>query len=148
VQLLRVSTVNLMVVILYLGLGLAALTKANAIWASLVFSTSVVANSATLAIALVAKAGSRVVWAGYATAGWACLIIWLATPATTGYVNGPPNMFIMSLSKYFINTINNRAAVGGQPLIDYYQVARSLDVIMFGLSGAFLCRMFAARKTH
>ena len=147
-QRFRFGIIILMIVILYFGLGLAALTKANAIWASLTFSVSIVINSIALAIVLFGKAESKIVWAGYAASGWACLIIWLATPVTTGFVNGPPNMFITSLSSYFIDSVNGNAAAGGPPLIHYRQVAHSLDVIMFGLSGAFLSRLAAIRKTN
>jgi hypothetical protein len=130
-----------MIVVLGSGLGLVALTRANALWASLTFSASIAINSMALAIGIAGKAGSRVVWAGYAASGWACLIIWLATPATAGSVNGPPIMFITSLCDYFIDSVNAKAAAGGLPLIHYRQVAHSLEVIMFGFVGAFLSRV-------
>jgi hypothetical protein len=129
---------HLLVVILYFGIGFAALKNASPFWASLTFSLSLLAVSVALAMALTSRGKSRPSWAGFAAAGWACTIIWLATPGTTGFVNGPPPMLLTHVLETYIDSMNPQAAQGGRPFVDYTYVVHSLEIMLFGLVGAIL----------
>lgn len=139
----RFGVVHLLGVILYVAIGFAALKNANPFWASFTFSLSLVAVSSAFAVALASKGGSRASWAGFAAAGLACALVWLATPTTTGFIAGPPPMVLHHLLTSYMDSINPQAALGGRPLIDYTHVGHSLEIILFGMAGAILGRLAA-----
>jgi hypothetical protein len=139
----RFGIVHLLGVILYFAIGFAALKNANSFWASFTFSLSLIAVSSAFAVALTSKGGSRASWAGFAAAGSACALVWLASPTTTGFINGPPDMVLHQLLLLYIDSINPQSARGGKPLIDYTHVCHSLEIILFGMTGAILGRLAA-----
>ena len=79
-------------------------------------------------------------WAGFAVAGGLCLVVWLSTSETIGYVNGPPYPLLYELQPYL-----NPQASGGRPLIAYTQISHSLDVVLLGCLGAIMGRLLAAK---
>ena len=79
-------------------------------------------------------------WAGFAVAGGLCLVIWLSTSSTIGYVNGPPYPLLYRLRPYI-----NPEASRGDPVIAYTQICHSLDVIIHGCLGAIMSGLLAAK---
>ena len=55
-------------------------------------------------------------WAGMAIAGGACLVIWLATPNTVGFVSGPPHLLVF-WGLYKLQPYINPTVAGGEELI-------------------------------
>jgi hypothetical protein len=133
---LRFSIAQLMAVVLFVGFGFAALRNANAFWSSATFSLAIITVSVAFVGACARKEGTRMSWAGFATAGGICLAIWLLTPTTVGSLNGPPRSLLYGLQGYL-----NPSASGGGPFIAYVQINNSLDVILLGLIGAVFCRL-------
>jgi hypothetical protein len=131
---------QLMAIVFYFGFGFAALRNANALWASATFSLAIVTVSVALAGACSRKDGSRMPWAGFGVAGGLCLVIWLSTSSTIGYVNGPPYPLLHGLQPYI-----NPEASGGGPFIAYTQISHSLDVVLLGCLGAITGRLLAAK---
>ena len=138
---LRFTLAQLMAIVLYFGFGFAALRNADAVWASVTFSLAIITVSVALAGAFARKEEARMSWAGFAAAGGARLVIWISTPQTVGFLNGPPKTLLYNLQA----SINPMASAGG-PLIAYTQICNSLDVILLGLVGAALGHLLAAKK--
>jgi hypothetical protein len=138
---LRFTLAQLMGIVLYLGFGFAALRNADAFWASATFSLAIISVSVALVGAYARKKEARPPWAGFATAGGACLVIWLLTPQTTGSVNGPPQPILFQLQPYI-----NPTAAGGSTLIAYLQICHSLDAILLGLVGAALGHLVGVKE--
>jgi hypothetical protein len=136
---LRYTVAQLMAIVFYCGFGFAALRNANALWASATFSVAILTVSVALAGACARKNGARMPWAGFAFAGGLCLVIWLSTSSTIGYVNGPPYPLLYGLQPHI-----NPEASAGRPFIAYTQISHSLDVVILGCLGAIIGRLLAA----
>jgi hypothetical protein len=136
---LRFTLAQLMAVVLYCGFGFAALRNANAYWASATFSLAIIKVSVALAGACTRKEG-RASWAGFGIAGGVRLVIWLLTPQTVGYLNGPPRPLLYGFQEYF-----NPLASSASAFIAYTQICNSIDVIFVGLVSAALSRILARR---
>ena len=141
---LRFTIAQLMVLVFFVGVGFAALRNSNAFWASAMFTVAVITVSIALAVAAHSKGKARVAWAGYAVAGWACLVIWLATQNTVGFVSGPPRMLVYWELLRLQPSIQPMAS-GGEPFIAYAQISHSLEVIFLGLAGAVLGRLLGLK---
>jgi hypothetical protein len=117
---LRFTIAQSMAIVFYGGFGFAALRNADDLWASATFNLAIISVSVALACACAGSATSRMTWAGFAFAGGACLIIWLATSQTVGSLNGPPQSMFYRFRPYI-----NPAASGGVPFIAYTQISHS-----------------------
>jgi hypothetical protein len=137
---LRFTLAQLMAIVFYLGFGFAALRNANALWASATFSLAILTVAVALAGACSRKEWARMPWAGFAVAGGLCLVIWLSTSSTIGYLTGPPYPLLYGLRPYI-----NPEASGGSPLIAYTQISHSFDVVLLGCLGAIMGRLLAAK---
>jgi hypothetical protein len=137
---LRFTLAQLMAVVLLIGFGFAALRNANGLWASATFSLAILTVSVAVAGACSREGRARMPWAGFAVAGGLSLVIWLSTPSTIGYVNGPPYPMLYRLQSYL-----NPGASGGGPFIAYTQISHSLDVVLLGCLGAIMGRLLAAK---
>ena len=137
---LRFTLAQLMAIVVYCGFGFAALRNANALWASATFSLAILTVAVALAGACCRKGAARMPWAGFAFAGGLCLVVWLSTSSTIGYVNGPPNPLLYVLQPYL-----NPWASRGVPFIAYTQICHSLDVVLLGCLGAVMGHLLAAK---
>jgi hypothetical protein len=138
---LRFTIANLMVLVLYVGLGFAALRNANAFWASATFTLAILAVSAAVVGAVARKGRARMTWLGFAVFGWASLLIWLSTSQSIDNVgHGPPPSFttwgLHSLMPY----VNQTVRFGLATRWTYLQICHSLEVILIGFVGAILGR--------
>jgi hypothetical protein len=138
---LRLTIANLMFVVLYVGLGFAALRNADEFWASATFTLAILAVSAAVVGAVARKGRARMTWLGFAVFGLASLLIWLSTSQTIDYsMNGPP-LAVMTWGLRSLKLhINQRV-----PWMNYLQVCHSLEVILIGFVGAILGRFVAAQ---
>ena len=142
---LRFTIAQLMAIVLFAAIGMAALRNASKFWASAVFTLAILTVSVAI-VGAVARTGKlRMAWAGYAVAGWSCLIIWLATPNTVGYMDGPPRLIVYWGLLSLQGWINPTAGAGAE-LIAYAQISHTLEVIFLGLAGSVLGRCFPLIK--
>jgi hypothetical protein len=137
---LRFTLAQLMAIVLFLGFGFAALRNADAFWASATFSIAIITESVALAGAWSRKQEARMSWAAFAAAGGARLAIWLLTPQTVGYLNGPPEPLLSKFRPYI-----NPMASGGGAYIAYTQISNSLEVMLLGLAAAVLGHLLATK---
>jgi hypothetical protein len=140
----RLTIAHIMVILLYLGVSLAALRSADAFWASATFTLAIVIVSVASIGAFARKARDRLPWAGFAVAGWASLIIWLSTGQTIGGLNGPPLQLLSWVLSHYQSSINPQAT-GGRIYIAYTQVSHSIEVVVIGLVGSIVARFVAVK---
>ena len=138
---LRFTLAQLMAIVLYFGFSFAALRNADAFWASATFSLAIIMVSVAFLGAYARKEEAPMSWAGFATAGGACLVIWLSTSQTVGSLNGPPEPLLYKFQPY----IHPMAPGAKSALIAYTQICHSLDVILLGLVGAVLGHLVAVK---
>jgi hypothetical protein len=141
----RATIAQLMAAVLYVAFGIAALRNADGFWASATFTVAVVTLSIALVAACTRSGRARASAAGFAFCGWACLVIWLATPNTVGYMDGPPRMLVY-WGAFKLQASINPMASGGAPLIAYSQISHSLEVILVGFIGAVVGHFVAAPR--
>lgn len=143
---LRLTIANLMAVVLYVGLGFAALRNADEFWASATFTLAILAVSAAVVGAVARKGQARLTWMGFAVFGWASLLIWLSTSQTIdNMVNGPPvPVMTWGLRRLKLH-INQTVPLGQATWMNYLQVCHSLEVILVGFVGAILGRFVAVQ---
>jgi hypothetical protein len=66
----QLSLAGLMAVVFFIALGIAALLKATALWASVLFMFTVALMSAAILGAIACRGRTRLTWAGVAIFGW------------------------------------------------------------------------------
>ena len=152
----RFTITQLMAVVLYVGLGFAALRNADEFWASATFTLAVVTISAAGVGATARKGRARTPWIGFMIFGWAYLLIDLLPSRPNGsFADGPipqPLLLIESVIEMLQSYINSSAMKlapiptrGGLSLYPYDQISHSLGIIVFGLIGAVLGRFIAGK---
>ena len=149
----RFSIAQLMAIVLYLGLGFAALRNADRFWASATSTLSVVAISTALVGALVRRGRARPVWIGFAAFGWTYLLISTLPPRASGGLGfgplpWPPSLIewgMASLQPYLRPVPSGQMWNSGSLLTPYEQVGHSLGIVLFGSVGAVVGRFLAMR---
>ena len=143
---LRLTIANLMIVVLYVGLGFAALRNANEFWASATFTLAILAVSTAVVVAGARKGRARMTWLGFAVFGGASLLIWLSTCQTIDFsMNAPPLPVMTWGLRSLIPHINPTVPMGSITWMRCLQVCHSLEVILVGFVGAILGRFVAAQ---
>lgn len=145
---LRFSLAQLMAIVLYLGLGFAALRNADGLWASATFTLSIVAISTALLGALIRRGRARPAWIGFAVFGWTYLLISTLPPSTLppratggsgfGPLPLPPNLIewgMARLQPYLWPVPSGQMWNSGPLLTPYEQIGRSLGIVLFGSLG-------------
>ena len=82
---LRFTLAQLMAVVLFIGLGFAALRNADDFWASVTYTLAFLMISVAALAALARKGRVRLVWAGFAMFGWARLLVGALPQFGLGY---------------------------------------------------------------
>jgi hypothetical protein len=80
----RISIVQSMAIVLYLGFGFAALRNADAYWAGATYTLAITMIAAALVGALARKSGDRMTWTGFAVFGWTYLLVLQLPPWDVG----------------------------------------------------------------
>src|SRR5207249_481279 len=122
---------------------LAALRNADALWASATYTLAIIMISAALVGALARSGKARLPWAGFAVFGWACLITEWSHFGTSPGVEGRPALLGIWLFFVLENWFEPPALGGAQHASR--QVADSFGIMLFGLVGAVLSRLVAAK---
>jgi hypothetical protein len=144
---LRFTLAQLVAVVLFIGFGFAALHNADEFWASATYTLAITLIAASLVGAIVRRSEARATWAGFAVFGWTYLLVVRLPPCDTGGLGfGPiptPNLLIEwaigRLQPYIYPTL------GGRDLTPYEQVSHSVGIILFGLLGAVVGRLFVTK---
>jgi hypothetical protein len=146
----RYTITTLMVLVLGVGLGLAALRNADPYWATGTHNVAFLTLSLAAVCALVSKGNLRSASIGFAVFGLMYLLFDLLPPRPVnkfGYEPQPrPSLLLdqafILLQPYFKPT----SRTGVQGFIYYDQVAKSLGIFLSGLLGAALSRLVAGNR--
>jgi hypothetical protein len=87
---LRFSLAQSMAIVLFIGVGLAALHSASVLWSSTVFTLTVAVLSAAILGAMARRGRARMTWAGFALFGWVYLGTVFGPWAAGNGVTAPP----------------------------------------------------------
>ena len=142
---LQVTLAQLMALVLFLGLGLAALRNANGLWASLTYTVAIVMISAAPLGAAARRGNRRLRWAGFAVFGWIYVLIaqlpGMEAHFGRGRLQKPllPIEWVIHESLPFIHPLATSATD------EYQQIAHSLGIIVFGLLGAITSRVIVPK---
>jgi hypothetical protein len=132
-----------MAFVLFVAFAIAALRNANELWASATFTFALLAISAALFGAIARKGRARMPWAGFAVFGWASLITGLSPPPAIG---GSPRLTPDLLFTFACEELYNYISTNSTFRMEYLEISRSLEIILFGVVGAFLGRLLAVKE--
>jgi hypothetical protein len=143
---LRFTLAQLMAIVLFFAFGFAALRNADAFWARATYTLALIMISAAPLGALARKGRARMAWAGCAVFGWTCLLVG-ALPHFRDQVFGfgpipAPGSLVESLYEYLMQYLPVNQSFGD---VDA-QVFCSLEIILYGLVGAIMGRLLAAKE--
>jgi hypothetical protein len=142
---LQVTLAQLMALVLFLGLGFAALRNANGLWASLSYTVAIVMISAAPLGAAARRGIGRLRWAGFAIFGWIYVLIaqlpYMEAQVDRDRLQKPllPIEWAIDASLPFIHPSATFATH------EYQQIAHSLGIIVFGLLGAITSRVIVPK---
>ena len=151
---LRFTLAQLMAMVLYLGFGFAALRNADEFWASAAYTLAITLIAVALVGAFARNDKARTPWVGFAVFGWTyLLIVHLPAWGVGGLGFGPirkPHLLIewgTARLQPYIKPLPPGMSGGaaGNFLMSYEQVSQSLGIILFGLAGALIGRLLAAK---
>ena len=152
---LRFSLAQLMAIVLYLGFGFAALRNADEFWACAANTLAIISIAAALVCASARSGRARTPWVGFAVFGWTYLLTvhldWrIFGPLRFAAIPKPPLLIewgSLRLQPYIKPLPPGMGFVAaGTFLRPYEQVSQSLGIILFGLVGAGLGRLLAAKE--
>ena len=138
----KASIAQVMVFVFFVAVALTALRNANNLWAGFLF-TAAILSVCTATVGAVLRR-DRAPWIGFALAGWASLLVWLALSYNVGNLDGRPYGFFCELMREYRRQLAP-SINGGGPLIVFRQVSQALDVMLTGLMGSWLA-WFVARE--
>lgn len=170
---LRFTLAQLMAIVLFIGIGFAAVRASSLLWASAVFTLTVAVLSAGILAAMVRKGRARLTWAGFALFGWVYLGTTFGPWTAANGVGAPPYVTRWGLD-YWDSKLSgsgplqaNRGplqanridtAPPGEVLYPRYplplfppdsfhfrRIGHSLAAILFGLVGAVVGRLLATK---
>lgn len=149
----RLTLAHLMVVVLCVGFGFAALRNANEFWASTTYSAALVTLALAPVGAIARKGAARASWAGLATFAWTYFIArcppWPA--GDFGFISiSRPMAFVewaITRLQPYVRPVPPGMTGGAayEYLISYKQIGLSLSIILFGLIGSVLGLLVAPR---
>ena len=141
---LRFTLAQLMAIVLFIAFGFAALRNADSFWARATYTLVLLMISAASLGALARKGRARMPWAGFAVFGWTRLLVG-ALPHFRDQVFdfGPiPSPGSLAESGYEYLTQYLGQSLGQ---VDA-QIFCSLEIILYGLVGAIMGRLLAAKE--
>ena len=135
----RLTIAQLMILILLVGLGFAALRNANELWSSAMHTLAIISISAAPLGAFARKGKARMTWAGFAVFGW-CYFLSDLLPDLSGGSLGVGAVrwpgLIIDVGAAVLPPFIHPLAPGVFDRVQYYLVSRSLGIILFGIVGA------------
>jgi hypothetical protein len=146
----RLTIAQLMIVILWVGFGFAALRNANQFWASATYTIAIISILAALLFAFANKGKARMTSAGFAVFGLANLFTDLLPDLSVSLGTGPirwPSL-IIDTGAALLQPYIFPSPRGTYDLEQYYLVSRSLGIILFGLVGAVIGRLVVPRDNR
>jgi hypothetical protein len=144
---LRFTLAQLMAIVLYLAFGFAALRNADEFWASATYTLVIVMIAGALVGSFARSGRARMPWVGFAVFGWTFLLISHLPGWTIGGIGFGPIPKPILLIEWGIARLQPYVypSPGGRDLTSYEQVSYSLGVVLFGLVGAVVGRLLAAK---
>ena len=161
---LRFTLAQLMAVVIFIGLGFAALPSASPLWSSAVFTLTVTVLSAAILAAMARRGRARMTWAGFALFGWVYLGTTFGPWADSNGVKAPPYVTRLGLDYWdsklwsskrmetaphgellFSRFTMSLATTIAPDALQFRRIGHCLTAILFGLVGAVLGRLIAAK---
>ena len=151
---LRFTLAQLMGIVFYLGFGFAALRNADDFWASAAYTLAIILIAASLVGAFARSGWARTPWVGFTVFGWTYLLIvhlpdWGPGGLGFGPIRKPTLLIEWATARLqpYIHPLPPGMSGGraGIFLHAYEQISKSLGIILFGLLGALLGRLVAAK---
>jgi hypothetical protein len=144
---LRFTLAQLMAVVLLVGFGFAAQWNATEFWASATYTLAILVIATATVGALPLRGRARTTWTGLAVFGWIYLLVGLLPPWNTDPIYHtqlvrPP----LLIEWCMVNVHVYLKPAGGFNSHEAKQVSHSLAIIVFGLGGAVLARLLAAKE--
>jgi hypothetical protein len=161
----RFTLAQLMAIVLFIGFGFAALRLATVLWASAIFTLTVVILLVAVLGAMARQGRARMTWAGFALFGWVYLGTTFGPWAAVHGVAAPPYATRWPLDYWDVKLWSGRGRVDTAPVgemlfprfppawpgRDAFQARRighCFAAILFGLVGAVSGRFLASRYEH
>jgi hypothetical protein len=139
----RISLAQSMAVVLFAAFCFAALRNANNIWASAAYTLAFVTVCVAPIGALARTGTARLAWAGFAVFGWSRFVVGgLPLAASSGLFghNNRPGLLSELCFDYAIRVMNLSNLNES-----HLQIFASLDTILYGLVGAIVGSLMAAK---
>jgi hypothetical protein len=160
-SILRLSVSSLGVTVALLALGCAALTRSTPIWASVVFTATVVVLALAILRAIYSRGASRAFHLGLAVCGWLYLMD-TAVRKHDGTINNlhPALLTTVVLDRSLSHVIPDVLTWDPSGQIDgvtaeyevrmqsYYQIGHALWTLLVGLAGGWLAVYFREREVR
>jgi hypothetical protein len=140
------SIAGLMAIMIPIALGLAALHEATQVWVNIVFNLVVAALLTATYKAKCQKGFSGVWWAGFASFGWAHLVLGLIGMPWGQHYGISPDLVTQEVTGRLASLLqpdNSAAAV--QSWTAKFLVVHCVSSLLFGLLGGVLFGLFASR---
>jgi hypothetical protein len=169
---LRFTLAQLMGVVIFIGLGFAAMRSATLLWSSMVFTLTVAVLTAAILGAMARRGRARMMWAGFALFGWIYLSTTFWPWAAGNGVTAPPYVTRWALDYWDaklwdptkapvvrIDTagpgelLYQRNQPGWSPApfvtfpdsLQFRRIGQCFATILFGFVGALLGRLLAVK---
>ena len=142
----RFSVAGLMAVMIPIALGLAALHEATQVWVNIVFNLVVAALLAATYQAKRQKGVAGAWWAGFASFGWAQLVLGLVGNSWGQSFSISPDLVTQEITGRLASLLepdNSAAAV--KTWTAKFLVVHCVSSLMFGLLGGAIFGLFASR---
>jgi hypothetical protein len=166
----RVTIAQLILVIVVVAIGLAAIRSGSPAWSGAMLSITLFAMICSLLGIALGRGTRRVYWTGFATLGWSYLILvyvpWLHE--NVGQFLLAPNLFeqleailqttstggggLQSVPSGVIGATATGGAFGGAPgaagLTDFVRIGTSMEALLWAFLGGWTARYFASGRVQ
>jgi hypothetical protein len=143
----RLSIASLMVVMIPLAIGLAAIRSATQLWVNLVFNLVVAVLLMALYKAKCSQGIDGAWWAGFASFGWCHLVLGLLGNSFAQHYGVEPLLLTAEITWRVLDLLEpDSSAADLQRVIARTLVVHCVVSLFFALLGATVFRYFAARR--
>jgi hypothetical protein len=144
---LRLSIASLMVVMIPLAIGLAAIRLATQLWVNLVFNFVVVVLLVATYQAKFSQGIDAAWWAGFSSFGWCHLVLGLLGNSFAQHYGVQPELVTAEITWRVLDLLESDTSVAAlQRVIARALVVHCVMSLLIALLGATVFKYFAARR--
>src|SRR4051812_41827814 len=142
----HISLAGLMAIMIPLALGLAAFQAATQVWVNIVFNLVVAALLTATYEAKRHKGAASAWWAGFASFGWAHLVLGLIAMPWGQHFGISPDLVTGEVTGRLVNLLEpETSAAALKTWTAKFLVVHCVSSLLFGLLGAVVFGLFASR---